>query len=130
MKIKSEFRLNGKPIWYSGPPGPNGRRGVREELLLATGSAGVENALVDIVESVKPPGTEVFVSRSFGPAPQFGGAVKGKGGRMVVWLFDQSEGNARSTTGRQAERRWKKSQLQQALARIGGKFLRRSGRSF
>lgn len=128
MKIRAEFRLSGKPAWYQGPAGPNGRQGVRREILLSEGGPHVEEELVNIVEAVKPPGTEVFVSRSFGPAPSSGGAVKGRGGRVVIWLFDRSESTAGTPRGRISERRWKKQQLQEALARIGGRFLTRKAR--
>ena len=105
MKITGRFVIN--------------RYGVRNDMLMSRGEARIQEALIGMVEGVKPPGTEVFVGES-----------RGRNGRLVIWLFDRSVSTFSNPRGRAAERRWKKSQLQQALARIGGKFRRVRGRSF
>lgn len=112
MARKTKFQIRGTPpSWYVGPMGTTGYRGIRNELLLSMGEPQVEEAIVAMVNAVKPAGTEVFVSHTFGPK-----------GRVVVHLFD------RTVKKRASERTAARQALQQALNRIGGRFRKGGGR--
>lgn len=104
-KVKTKFKIN--------------RRGVRESILLDSTQTGVETALLAMADDVKPPGTETFVARSYGPA-----------GRFVIWIMDQSPNDGPNARTRATQRRWKKAALQQVLNRIGGRFRKGGGRKF
>lgn len=75
------------------------RKNVREQLLLSLGSPKVEELLVSAAKAAAPAGTDIEVSRTFGPS-----------GRVRVRIID------RSTTA--ADRDANTGHLQSALNRI------------